>query len=74
MTKDYYRILGVLDDAEVIVIKAAYRALAQKYHPDKWTGSSNESAARMVDINEAYAVLSDAKKREQYDSTELLSI
>jgi len=69
MTKDYYRILGVLDDAEDIVIKAAYRALAQKYHPDKWTGSSNESTARMVEINEAYAVLSDAKKREQYDST-----
>jgi DnaJ-class molecular chaperone len=33
--KDYYRILGVLDDAEDIVIKAAYRALAQRYHPDQ---------------------------------------
>ena len=36
--KDYYRILGVLDDAEDIVIKAAYRALAQRYHPDRWQG------------------------------------
>ena len=35
LNKDYYKILGVLDNAEDIVIKAAYRALAQKYHPDK---------------------------------------
>ena len=58
MTKDYYRILGVLDDAEEIVIRAAYKALAQRYHPDKWTGSKDEANKRMSDINEAYGVLS----------------
>ncbi len=69
MTKDYYRILGVLDDAEDIVIRAAYKALAQRYHPDKWTGSPEEATRRMQEINEAYAVLSDPNKRKQYDSS-----
>ena len=69
MTKDYYRILGVLDDAEDIVIKAAYKALAQRYHPDKWVGDKDEATRRMSDINEAYGVLSDPVKRKEYDST-----
>jgi curved DNA-binding protein CbpA len=69
MTKDYYRILGVLDDAEDIVIRAAYKVLAQKYHPDKWKGDKAEATRRMSDINEAYGVLSDTAKRKQYDST-----
>lgn len=69
MSKDYYRILGVLDDAEDIVIKAAYKALAQRYHPDKWSGDKNEATRRMSDINEAYSVLSDPVKRKEYDST-----
>jgi curved DNA-binding protein CbpA len=73
MTKDHYRTLGVLEDAEDIVIKAAYRALAQKYHPDKWTGSLDESTARMAEINEAYTILSDPKKRIHYDSTRVKS-
>jgi formylglycine-generating enzyme required for sulfatase activity len=67
--KDYYRILGVLDDAEDIVIRAAYRALAQRYHPDRWQGDVGEATRRMAQINEAYAVLSDAVKRAAYDST-----
>lgn len=66
--KDYYRILGVLDDAEDIVIKAAYRALAQRYHPDKWQGDPAEAIRRMADINAAYAVLSDPAKRVAYDA------
>jgi curved DNA-binding protein CbpA len=69
MTKDYYRILGVLDDAEDVVIRAAYKALAQRYHPDKWTGDKEEANRRMQEINEAYGVLSDAIKRKQYDET-----
>jgi hypothetical protein len=69
MSKDYYRILGVLDDAEDIVIKAAYKALAQRYHPDKWSGDKSEATHRMSDINEAYAVLADPVKRKEYDST-----
>ena len=68
MSKDYYRVLGVLDDAEDIVIKAAYKALAQRYHPDKWAGDSAEANRRMAEINEAYAVLSDSVKRKEYDS------
>ena len=67
--KDYYRILGVLDDAEDIVIRAAYRALAQRYHPDKWQGDQAEATRRMAEINAAYAVLSDTVKRATYDST-----
>jgi len=69
MTKDYYQILGVLDDAEDIVIRAAYKALAQKYHPDKWAGDKEEATRRMSDINEAYGVLSNPIKRKEYDST-----
>lgn len=66
--KNYYRTLGVLDDAEDIVIRAAYKALAQRYHPDKWGGSSNEANKRMAEINEAYAILSDPIKRNEYDA------
>ena len=68
MQKDYYRVLGVLDDAEDIVIKAAYKALAQRYHPDKWVGDKTEANRRMTEINEAYGVLSDPVKRKEYDS------
>ena len=64
MDKDYYRILGVLDDAEDIIIRAAYKALAQRYHPDKWLGSPEEANRRMAEINEAYSVLSDPIKRK----------
>jgi hypothetical protein len=67
--KDYYRILGVLDDAEDIVIRATYKVLAQKYHPDRWQGDAGEATRRMAEINTAYAVLSDAEKRAAYDST-----
>jgi curved DNA-binding protein CbpA len=66
--KDYYRILGVLEDAEDIVIKAAYRALAQKYHPDKFQGAAKVAEERMKEINEAYAVLSDVVSRKKYDA------
>lgn len=65
--KDYYRILGVLDDAEDFIIRATYKALAQRYHPDKWKGDPQEANKRMSDINEAYDVLSDAEKRKIYD-------
>jgi len=67
--KDYYRILGVLDDAEDIVIKVAYRALAQRYHPDKWTGGKDDATKKMAEINEAFDTLSDPVKRKVYDST-----
>ena len=65
--KDYYCILGVIKSAEDIVIKAAYRALAQKYHPDKFEGDEAESQKKMQEINEAYSVLSDSERRKEYD-------
>lgn len=64
--KDYYAILGVVPVVEDIVIKAAYKALAQRYHPDRNLGSS-EAAAKMAEINEAYNVLSDTVQRKAYD-------
>ncbi len=65
--KNYYQILGVIEDAEEIVIRAAYKALAQKYHPDKWNGSNEEANIKMASINEAYGVLSDPEARKKYD-------
>lgn len=67
MLKDHYRVLGVIQDAEDIVIKAAYRALAQRYHPDKWAGSPDKATVRMSEINKAFTVLSDQIRRKQYD-------
>lgn len=67
--KNYYQILGVLDDAEDVVIRAAYRALAQKYHPDKWKGSPEDATAKMGQINKAYETLIDPLKRSAYDKT-----
>lgn len=63
--KDYYAILGVLPSAEHIVIKAAYRALSKRYHPDVYKGSN--IAEKMADINEAYEILSDPAKKSEYD-------
>ena len=64
--KDYYEILGVGRKAAADEIKAAYRKLARKYHPDLNPGDKT-AEERFKEINEAYAVLSDPKKREEYD-------
>lgn len=66
--KDYYAILGVLPSAEDIVIRAAYKALALRYHPDRFAGDSNQAKRKMSEINEAYEILSDPRKRSSYDS------
>ena len=67
--KDYYAVLGIMPDAEVVVVIAAYRALASLYHPDKWKGDVTEATRRMAEINVAYGVLGDAAKRKQYDAS-----
>lgn len=64
--KDYYKILGVSKTATEKEIKAAFRKLAQKYHPDKNPGNK-AAEEKFKDINEAYEVLSDPKKRARYD-------
>jgi curved DNA-binding protein CbpA len=65
---DYYAILGVLPSAEEIVIRAAYKALAQRYHPDRFKGSPEDLHRKMSEINEAYSILSDPAKRKEYDT------
>jgi curved DNA-binding protein CbpA len=58
--KDYYSILGVSPTAELVVIRAAYRALALRYHPDTWGGDKTQAENLMRELNEAYEVLSNA--------------
>jgi curved DNA-binding protein len=64
--KDYYRALGIDNEATQEEIKKAYRNLAVKYHPDKNPGN-NQAEERFKEISEAYEVLGDPEKREQYD-------
>ena len=64
--KDYYELLGVKKTATDEELKKAYRNLAKKFHPDKNKGNK-EAEAKFKEISEAYAVLSDAEKRAQYD-------
>lgn len=64
--RDYYEVLGVSKDADDAAIKKAYRQLAKKYHPDTNPGDK-EAEAKFKEASEAYAVLSDAEKRRQYD-------
>jgi len=63
---DYYKILDVSESASEKQIKAAYRRLAFQYHPDR--NQDPESSAKMKEINEAYAVLSNPNKRRDYDA------
>jgi len=64
--KDYYKILGVDKSASPQEIKKSYRKLALKYHPDHNEGDKS-AEAKFKDLNEAYAVLRDPEKKQQYD-------
>ncbi|MFH1392310.1 MAG: DnaJ domain-containing protein [bacterium] len=63
MAQDYYQILGVSNEASQDDIKKAFRRLAHQYHPDKKEGNEQ----KFKEINEAYQILSNSKKRQQYD-------
>ena len=65
--KDFYATLGVPKNADAVAIKKAYRKLARTLHPDKNPGDDS-AEARVKEVGEAYAVLSDAEQRKQYDA------
>ena len=67
LATDYYRTLGVPRSAGASDIKKAYRKLARKYHPDVNPGS-DDAEKKFKEIQEAYAVLSDSEKKQQYDT------
>lgn len=66
MEQDYYRILGIREDASEEEIKKRYRILAKKYHPDTNPGDRG-AEQRFKEAGTAYAVLGDPKKRREYD-------
>jgi len=70
-TKDYYRILAVSPDADVVVIRAAYKALMVKYHPDR--NKSAEAPGIAKSLTEAKSILDDEVLRLQYDLHRLKS-
>jgi len=66
LEKDYYKTLGVAKTAKPAEIKASYRKLARKYHPDANKGNAS-AEEKFKEISEAYSVLSDEKRRKEYD-------
>jgi len=71
LEKDYYKTLGVAKTAKQADVKAAYRKLARKYHPDANKGDAS-AEAKFKEISEAYSVLSDEKRRKEYDEARSL--
>jgi len=64
---NYYHTLGVSRDANDQEIKKAFRQLALRYHPDRNPGNIKEAEEKFKEINQAYEILGDEKKRWQYD-------
>jgi molecular chaperone DnaJ len=71
LEKDYYKALGVAKDASGADIKKAYRKLARELHPDKNPGNT-AAETRFKEVSEAYDVLSDDKRRREYDEARSL--
>ena len=65
MFKDYYAILDIALDSDSLTIKKAYRMMSIRWHPDK--NPNTDTTQQMIDVNEAYAILSDSNKRHLYD-------
>lgn len=65
--RDYYEVLGVNKNATDEELKKAYRKLAKKYHPDANPDNKKEAESKFKELNEAYEVLSDKQKRQNYD-------
>jgi curved DNA-binding protein CbpA len=65
---DYYTIVGVPPDAGADAIRAAYRELVMRYHPDTTTLPPDVAARRFLELQEAFDVLSDPERRSRYDS------
>jgi molecular chaperone DnaJ len=71
LEKDYYKVLGVTKSSSADEIKKSYRKLARKYHPDANKGDP-KAEERFKEISEAYNVLSDDKRRKEYDDARSL--
>ncbi len=67
--KNFYQTLGLLNDVDDVVIKAAYRALAQKHHPDKYKTNKELHTQKMTQLNEAFAAIGTKAKRKAYDES-----
>jgi molecular chaperone DnaJ len=65
--KDYYKILGIAISATSGQIKKAYRQLAMKYHPDRNPDNEDWANQKIKEVNEAFSVLGDLEKKQQYD-------
>ncbi len=66
--RDYYDILGVSHNAGAEEIRSSFRKLAFKHHPDRNPGNESEASEKFKQVNEAYSVLCDPKRRQEYDA------